>query len=117
MLRDTRPWVGVDAGIDVHIADRVCVGCCAHVTSSLAVSRDICSLLWRSWETADTPHLAAQSETHSSGVASKLLVSRARSGVQADLQDSSLVASPFIPGPAAIPPSAGPVRQPQAREG
>src|ERR1700738_2386312 len=114
MLRNARPWVGVDAGIDIQCADRVCVGCCGHVTPSLAVSRAICSLLWRSWETADTPYLAAQNETHSSGVPSTLLVSRARNGVQGDFQDSSLVASPFIPGPAAMPPSAGPIQQPQA---
>ena len=78
-----------DAGIDIHCADRVCVGCCDHARSSLAVSRAICSLLWRSWETADTPFLAVQSETHSSGVASNLLVSRARSGVQGDVQDGN----------------------------
>jgi hypothetical protein len=37
--------------------------------------------------------------------------------VQGDFQDSNLVASPFVPGPAAMPPSAGLVQQPQAREG
>src|SRR4029077_5931574 len=47
MLRDTRPCVGVDARIDVHCADRVCVGCCAHVSSSLAVFRASCSRSWR----------------------------------------------------------------------
>src|SRR5438477_6527337 len=104
MLRDTRPWVGVDTGIDIHCADRVCVGCYAHIASSVAVSRAICSLLWRSWKTADTPFHAVQSETRSSGVASELWVSRARSGVQGHFQDSNLVASPFVPGLAAMSP-------------
>src|SRR2546422_1651292 len=47
------------------------------------------------------------------GVASKLLVSRARSGVRGDFQDGNLVASPFAPGPAAMPPSAGLSKNPR----
>src|SRR5471030_1168854 len=117
MLRDTRPWVGVDAGIDVHCADRVCVGCCAHVCSSLAVSRAICSLLWRSWEQRTLRLLLFKARLTRQAWRPSCWFREQETECREISEDSNLVASPFVPGPAAMPPSAGPVQQPPAREG
>jgi hypothetical protein len=44
MFRDTRPWVTVDARVDVDCAARLCVGCCSHVTPPIALSGAISCL-------------------------------------------------------------------------
>jgi hypothetical protein len=78
-----------------------CVGCCAHVTSSvlssLAGFRAICSLLRRSWEQQTLPLLLFKARLI--GQASELLDSK-RVG---DCQDGNLVASPFVLEPTAMP--------------
>src|SRR4051812_828310 len=100
MLRETRPCAGIDAGSDIHCADRACVGRRAHVTSSRA---PYARLLLRSCRPR-TLRVLLSKPRHTRQEWCPPVVSKSNKWMAGDVQDSNLVASPFGQGlrPSAI---------------